>query len=1188
MLNRKVLLIFIASTVLVGCPSPKTTPRYEHDAQKTWTPTETPTDDAVKVSDFSTFNLATAYKTLEDKKADLMAAILVPLSRIVLNSKFIAVPRFQGPRLTQMIHIFNAALIAEILKPNTSAEFKKIKEDYYATVFDGCARDLRVDCTNATVFAGDSRHTLAMTLLARELDAPIEAELKAIDDQVKKTGKPADCIKDSEKCRTLTEERYRRLSMGVYKKNRYQDPEFSFTYLKYARLFAELLEYMKKSTPLAGSEHDSMSTSYLAQVHGQIFETIITKYTPSDINDPEFRKFVENFNPWTKSRTQVDLFQYGTGVMFELGTKCCLYQDKSKTKLSESVNKAIELSQSGADTFDPTHGLSFRQMTQDIKKEHDNRLFKNLGLSDLIARIEGKNSSFYNEYFFMVDRLFRGHLNTDEVEMMLKNTNQARANSELPKMVQDYIKIYLVYMVVETNRFMAGIYRSDISSDKIFEETILRSREISGRWYTIQAQIDLLDKVMNRYFKTQLTSTPEYIETYNILKAVNRNIHYISAFPNMIVMNYFLSKMKGKITINTWWGPLDIDSDTILKGFFDGAVTETWFRFGKDTEKLDRLMLLYSLEYMLSTETLNSFVAKDATTGGTERSKFFDLIFGKYLDDNYSDIRGMVIDFQRSTSGNQMYAYTKEVCDYETNGSGLPRRVVVNFLDLTEYTYSGLGENGINQVLNSFLTGTMPALKKLIDEIETRKTYVKSMIDVIEGDLLRSGAIAKKGDAHPDLTKARASIKQLDDIQDQLTAMYLPYHKAFFNCAVTLREVERRRANRLYDEEREHLGMIFDKMKPLFGITDSAKLDQSVAAINDGFFRAKDSPYKFDRVDGLNYRMSKYDLLMRMKKRIESDIFSTPTAKERQNYGADLAKYNRSRSVTVDIPEGIVRDAMYAQGTSTTLSLHGTGAADREDFINQGLALLNGKSQAFVKWAGQIQADNSLFDYLTSLETFYLLQTTGNPKTEAMQVTAEDLANAYIAVLSHFTMDAYDIEYARPFGLDGRHPKAFYQGMLFERDGMTRLPLFYSLMNDVYAMAEISIDSFGPVRDALTYAKNFNSMHSMQAFVFAPSEVVENSVKEVYGQRAHNRLQKVGELFRYIADREAKVTDARTLDPRLAQPFYVDGDQSFAWFQPGWKNMTDIQRLRDHKILVDNFIQRSGNFFGTREKVKNP
>src|SRR5262249_30735227 len=152
-------------------------------------------------------------------------------------------------------------------------------------------------------------------------------------------------------------------------------------------------------------------------------------------------------------------------------------------------------------------------------------------------------------------------------------------------------------------------------------------------------------------------------------------------------------------------------------------------------------------------------------------------------------------------------------------------------------------------------------------------------------------------------------------------------------------------------------------------------------------------------------------------------------------------------------------------------------------------------------------------------------------EAKELAVTPEDLTNAYLNVLSGYTLDAFDMSNAKDFQNYGHYPKDFFQGLFFEKDGMTRLPLFYSLMMDTTGVATVGLESGGasfdrgrsaPVAEALEFAKKFNGM---QAFVFPPSGTVRQSVTTLYGDRAHMRLNRVSELFAYLQKREASVTD---------------------------------------------------------------
>jgi hypothetical protein len=1185
-----VFSLILILPLVTACPA-KNTPRQTHEGKrKEWTAPTTPTDNSVAASDFNAYNLRAGYAALKGDTNVLLRSVLQPLSAFVLNSNFIGKPEFRTARLTQMIQVFNSAFLRILESKDGGPEFAAIKNNYYRTMFAGCSQDLKTGCINADLFSRDTRHTRIMTLLARELDSLLETSLKA-------SGTAKDCIANDEACRTAVEERYRMLAMGVYKRNRYEDKEFAFAYLKYARVFAELLEV------------GSMKTSYLAEVHGQIFDILIAKYQPKDLKDPEFREFVENFNPWKYSVKTADLFQRGSRVMFGYATSCCLYQDDARTKLSPAVTTAIAKSQDPKKEKD-----SFLAMVIEIKNEHGTRLFENLGIKELAEQIIQQDPRFFNEFFFVVDRLYRGHLNTSEVEMVLANSNPVRVQKELPKTITAYVKIQLAYMLLQTNIFFRDkIYNSGLASSEVFEASVTRSRELTSRWHAMQAQIDLLDRMLGSYFKGTFVST-EYYDATRLIKSVNRNIHYVAVDNLMIVMQYFLAKMKGKIVVNSFWGSFEIDADTILDAFFDGNIPSPWFRFGKDPEMLTRPMLLYSFEYMLSTETLNTF--KEPSSNGSDRARFFDMVFTKYLDDNFDGLRTSIANYRRETWGDPRSSAMNEVCNYEL-GNTRPETREINLLELNRYTYAGLGENGAYAVLGNLVTKSASIISDIRDKVEFRMAYTEVMLKILEHDLIRSGKIQKAGDDHADTARLRANIQELEQMKAELAGLFVQNHAKYFNCMLTVREVERRRANRLYQEERAYLGHIYDVMKPLSAIQDDAQLSAKVAEVNNAL--AQDAKkylsdsgleYDFDRVlDGRSFKMSQYNLIMRMRKRIQDDIFfRTPTPAETDSLDRDPRQHLKPRPVRVYLPAGLNREEMVHKGTAITINLRDS----REDFISQGMVALNGKSGAFLDWRTQLTgASTAPRKYVETLSEFFMLGPVSKGQAgQFWQISKEEVVNSFIKVTALDAMDDFDLMNAKDFGVDGIQAKGFFEGKLFEKDFVTRLPLFYDLMKTVYTAGGIHIEK-GAVAEALEFAQQINNL---QTFIFEPARIklkngvkvsgckkedkleagetceqqIELAVREVYGERAHLRLNRVGEIFGYLKQLDAGAADAAALDPRLARAFYINGTTAVPWQVRGFKNLIDTQKMEDLSALVKDFANRTGNFYKTREKVKVP
>lgn len=1209
LIKTRLALILMGLFLFSACV-PKTNPRLVHEPKKEWVPSKTPQDLSVESKEFYAYDLAKVYEALGASDAvDLLEKIVKPLSRFVLNRTYIESPQYFH-RLSEMLAIFNKGLLILLTERKSQTnltEMEKLKELYYATVFSGCSRDLREDCINRNIFSSDGRTSKILVVLATDLDDQINRELK-------KAKSPRDCINGSEICRTLIEERYRRLAMATAtKRNKLKDEEFSFAYLKYSRVYALLMDWWQdKSREKKDSDSENglgdMSLSYLNTVHGKIFEILISDFRPKDLNDPEFREFVENFNPWTYSNKSADLFRYGTQIMFDLGARCCLYQDTEKRKLNPSVVQAIEESQRESDAFGP----SFSQIVLDIQKSAGFEIFQNLGIENEARRILERDPKFFNEFFFVVDRLFRDHLNHTQIQRVLANSNRSSAFDKLPEVVSIYVRMHLVHMIVETNKFMSDIYNSNsVGSDQVFQEAILKSRDISSRWLSLQSRIDVMDKFLGSYFKGQNAFSESYLKTSKMLQAVNRNVHYFSVYPNMIVMTYYLAKMRGSVKAQTWWGKtIDIPADTILGELFEGRMVDLWFRFGVDPEVLSKEMILYSFQYMMSTNTLNTFVAKEDSSKNainsngpatSNRSKFFDLIFTKYLDEVLRELNDDVLKFERDTLGSEMFNEVKQVCQYESQpkGSGSAPHLMINFLNLSRYTYSGAGKNGINEMLLEFLGGALKPAKSIRTVIDQKMGYLLTMVDLIEADLLRSKKIAKRGDSHPDLVKVREYLDNLESLKKRFMKFFISNHRNYLDCFLTLSEIEQRRMNRIYEEERQHLGRIYDIISPLAGEKEASNRAKYV---NEVYFRNKDSGYRFDRIDGLTYRMSKYDLLVRIKKSIENDIFMNPSERERQVYGEDLSRLQRPRFVEVHMPPGLDREDLVSKGTSLSISYR--LGMQKAEFIKQGMAVFNSKADAFVEWNGQVASESGMKSYLETLVELYLIggnrsnreSCSGRDEScsDSLVVTADDLIEVYLRILGSYTLNEFDVENAQDMGFDGKMPKNFFEEWIFEKTSLARLPLFYGLMNSVYETAGIRIDGngknqsysrwTGPVVEATSFARTLNNLG---VFIFSPGPEVQEAVRLRYGSRAHHALSRVQDIFDKIWNLE--VSDKKFIDlyPRLKQPFYMEDRVPVYWWSKGESlSLVDRQKVENLQVIKKSFIQQTDNFYQTKSKLK--
>ncbi|MGE0762603.1 MAG: hypothetical protein AB7N80_04940, partial [Bdellovibrionales bacterium] len=681
-----VLKISLLSLVvaLAAC-SPKQRKRQEHEGAKDWgvTTLHTPQQISAMGNSFAQLNLDKFEEDLKRPATEMEQAILVPLARYVLDVQYISTPANISVRLEKAIRIFNSAFWKALttqpagLTANAQQEWFRRYEN---AMMAGCSVDLKRGCINSKLFATDALSARILVRLATQDDVKLEAEMRTHKS-------PKTCIEASAACRKLVDLRYRRLAMAYTVKNTLlNDSEMSFAFMKYIRL----LDYLV----LQGGD-----IGYMSETYTSMFELLISRFKPKDVNSKEIREFIENFVPWTFSSRRSDTFRHGSKAMLNLATQCCLYKDATQFKLSDSMLLAIKESQNESDKDFP----SFNEIVNKLHgRSHMNGadILSNLGMAGDLNRLKNVESSFYNEYFFILDRLFNEHLSSGEAMSILERTDASRAQTELLSTLRTYMRVQLAHLTIETIDFMMGIYQSkSIPSGAIFSEAIMVSRDLSTRWMKTQSKLDLLDKFVSSYFKRRAVIPQEFTDTSALMKSFSRNVHYISVYPNMIGMTYFLAKNKGTVKEKSWWGAeFTIQAETVVSDLFDGLYNtqDLWFRFTSDIVRLERERLFYAFHYALKTQALETFTVDEKISGQSDRAKFFELTLGKYLQGQRRFLEDKYMEYERNVLGHASFNALVNICRYELAPLGsVPAAPTteVELLDLGKFTYVGMGDN---------------------------------------------------------------------------------------------------------------------------------------------------------------------------------------------------------------------------------------------------------------------------------------------------------------------------------------------------------------------------------------------------------------------------------------------------------------------------------------------------------------
>lgn len=840
----RILLLVSMIAGLTACPTRKVQ-RRPHEGPVAEEKVELPT---VKASEahFSQAPVTKAETALRTPKADLYNDVVAPLGQYVMNRSYVENPEYAGTvRLRSMLNMYNRALIQLVDSNNPVVAKEKLLEKYEAALLSGCdleAADL-TGCVNLKFFRSDT------------LTAKIVQRIAARKADVR--------------------EYYKLLALAYELQNRTKDRDLEFMYFKRAREYAAYF----RSLP----ETDKQKP--LMRRHGIIFETLLRDFT-ADPSNPDFRKFVFEFEPWTYSRLESNPFRYGTQRLFQLVAENYMYEKNGA--LNAGLAAALKASQERNDPLGPSFTTSVKCVLGEATKEQCGEERRNWAenknvLTDLKIDAQSITSgAILDEYFFIVDRLYRGHLDVDEAVQIWLGSK--RDSKRLLDTIALYLRVEIVKLIIETNEFMAKIYMDPRYDSTTMIRTVLeQAKEISDKWLDMLKRSDHLKRLVNSQLKKFAQDSPELAGANKMFDSLRRNIKYMVVYPNMFVMSYFISKNQAKFIAYTWFGPIEIDHSRVVNAFLSGAQAP-WFQFGNDELPLSQIEMLYAYYFSLNNGSFETFAKIKDTNGdaAVDRFKFLAEIIKQYIGPENKDLRD-VLEKQRVVFSGNGYRQFQEYCAREKAGD---RNYVLemDFEKLPNFTLVGgqsepYTANFARAPFELFNAGAAPnihgALENINTKLRTKLTMVRTMIEILKDDLTKRGMGAERAKQWTE--QVANLVNETERASRDLVNETIARHRAIGDCVEIFRRMEFERQTQLYKMEMEHLKSVYRDIVSLQGLEGAAlaakelELNRKYGFTADSSAKPEDGVtgvYKHDVVTRRFYRYSKYELYRRMMQRM--------------------------------------------------------------------------------------------------------------------------------------------------------------------------------------------------------------------------------------------------------------------------------------------------------------------------------
>jgi hypothetical protein len=717
---------------------------------------------------------------------------------------------------------------------------------------------------------------------------------------------------------------YRRLKMAYELKNQIMDRELEFLYLARASQYAEAFNLAKSTT---------RERELLAQ-HIEVFETILTGFNP-DLSNPQFRNrfetFVNNFGPWRYSRRGDNPFGRSSTRMLALAAQNFLYNNDS---LSPSLVDAIRDSQEIPKSPDSTTQVNYEQKLFEsldssfslIVKQIQERqptIWTNLGLNDSFQR---------DEYFFIIDRIFGDHLTIEDASEVWRGTK--RDSKTLLKVAEQYVKIQIAAQTVRTNKYMASIYSNrEWSSSTLLEKAIEQSYPVQTQWNQLLGRIERIHLFLDRSLKSteDIWGGSDFSKVDRMLSSVRRNIKYLSVYPNMMMMAYYMAESKFKLTIYTFFGKVDIDTGRIIGWFFDGKLMP-FFNFGNDGNGLKRIETLYAFLFALKTDTFTSFSASRGEKIDVVR--FFEAVITKFLDEERIELSGAIDEIRTETRRNSLETFLKTCAqDRDFINRGLKpgtagAKLPIELWAFKYSTYVGTtASSGHGQAALRFHNDTRAEkIRTLNSSLRAKLDFVQIMTELLEEQLIKNGT------SSAEIQKVKNQIELHTSKVRQLRAEFLTevtrWNRTLSNCIDQSVKIEIDRQGELLEMEEKHLRYVWSKMKTARSASNKeaifANLNKEIASSTGAVGISSSKPYlPKSHASEDNYVYADLDVTLRMVQHLKKIAPNVDIIMPSDLSDSSLWKEENRRVIPFSSSEEeFVRAGMknFDEGTATIMS----------------------------------------------------------------------------------------------------------------------------------------------------------------------------------------------------------------------------------------------------------------------------
>jgi hypothetical protein len=1109
-------------------------------------------------------------KSLGANPSMIQSQILKPLEQEIINASYISNPENITANFAPWLVVYTEAL-KKALGAKPQAQAAASLDEFIKLSLRNCDENLN-GCSSIKTFRLSSNSSYLVVYKANLLGKQIDI-----------------CEQEKKNCEELVREKYR-LLIHANNLNSSQLPNVDFivSYIEHSHLVEKL-----------------PNTSVVRRNHAQTFNTLVQFFDPDKTTQEVRCKIIKNFDIWTYSRLSLGASRQSMKKLFDLASRCDLYDENKR--ITENFKSSIAEIQLGDVS---SNGVSFFSKMKGIQQdENKKKLFSGFLSAEILTRAtqqggDGKtiDNSFYDEYFFVLDRLYNGHISIEDAQQILLAAN--RSYDRLLEVFDVYVKMQLISAIADTKDYIQSVLSQDesmIASDKIFEQAIENSESFAQRLRALRSNMQALQSAIRVVFEKPGLATEKQKNQFEEVKKQIRHlpstIKYIATYPAMMSLAHFLAKQEGTRKAKAWWGgEITFSSSTVYEEMWKG-IEKPWFYFSDD-EPLNKFYLIYAFDYAVRTDFI-SIQKSDEGQVISSKEKLNDYVqtlIGRYLKNERDALSQKYNDDLIPSVNGPMLNTQKILCEYELD----PKKTQVpslnkNLEDLRFQLHSGQGRSATTNYSDPsrlFFEKSGPILAQINDKIIPKIQVISALIRILEKNGLPQDVIAT----------AKEEVSKTDKLIAEIISSFSKDVKYHMNCLRRLHLVEAYYQYLAYESERVYLSETWRRMKSLQNLDGQILLD-SIDGLNNQTNMYRDNnqvigtnadQIYFDRITSKKtFIYSGYDILIRLKNHLVSGSIHRYADARLEVIEQDWKK-KFSESMTKPLllkrdwqiqSPPILDESEIVSNRKNDATLNWT--ASEEEFVNQGLRALRGFDlKSHVQW--YLTNNQELDPWKKALETIiYIYIAQDAQKNKENLVTTKDLMAGMKNLISMAEMNDIDVQLATVFGYTSKIPIDKLRDILVDggmRETLHPYTFLYEnfktkiAMNPaILEMKPAQLTTQGTLL-ADAYLLSLNLNNEEYRIYFSTHEWLEDELKAKYTKISQTYLQKIDEMAKafeqFKNDEEAKIVY------RVDQGRMIRLNESSKI--PLLNNLIHPDRVRDMRAFMHKFTQKSENIYNTQ------